>query len=158
MKKLIILFCLLSFGTSLFAQVSSYPKILKKQNFKDSTYFTKSVSTVYGDLKNAQIGLYNAFDYGAVGDSITDDTQAIKDAVAVVGLTGGTVFFPIGKYKITSQILIEKPINLKGVPVMDYTTAAGFTYKSGSTLYSSGSAMAMILIKSATSGGNGDHL
>ena len=43
-------------------------------------------------------------DYGAKGDGATDDTAAINSALAVVAVTGQTLFFPSGTYKITSRL------------------------------------------------------
>lgn len=43
----------------------------------------------------------NVRDYGAVGDGITDDTEAIQRAIHKVLLSGGgTVRFPAGTYRI----------------------------------------------------------
>lgn len=42
--------------------------------------------------------------YGAAGDGTTDDTAAIRAAIAAVPESGGTVVFPIGVYVITSTI------------------------------------------------------
>lgn len=42
-------------------------------------------------------------DYGAKGDGVTDDTQAVKRALEGVPL-GGTVYFPPGKYRLTETI------------------------------------------------------
>ena len=39
-------------------------------------------------------------DFGAVGDGVIDDTQAIQNAVNYVGSVGGTVYFPTGTYLI----------------------------------------------------------
>lgn len=46
----------------------------------------------------------NAIDYGAVGDGSTDDTNAIKAAIA----TGKPVFFPYGTYKITEALTLDQ--------------------------------------------------
>ena len=56
----------------------------------------------------------NVFDFGAVGDGITDDSDAIQKAVdSLVG--GGTVVFPPShKYKITKQITVKPYVFLKG--------------------------------------------
>src|SRR6516225_12406531 len=44
-------------------------------------------------------------DFGAVGDESHDDTAAIQNAVfKALRSKGGTVYFPVGKYKITSSI------------------------------------------------------
>lgn len=37
-------------------------------------------------------------DYGAEGDGVTDDSEALKAAVAAIPATGGTLFFPPGVY------------------------------------------------------------
>lgn len=47
--------------------------------------------------------MINVLDFGAVGDGVTDDTVAIQTAIDNV-VTGGTIYFPIGKYKLTSTI------------------------------------------------------
>lgn len=44
-------------------------------------------------------------DFGAVGDGTTDDTTAINDALASQGVNGGTIFFPEGTYRVTSEIV-----------------------------------------------------
>jgi len=46
-------------------------------------------------------------DFGAVGDGVADDTQAIQDAVdALAAVNGGAVFIPTGTYKITDSIKV----------------------------------------------------
>jgi hypothetical protein len=60
---------------------------------------------------------FNVKGYGAEGDGSTDDTTAITNAVsAAVSAGGGTVYFPEGTYKITSQVTIgdTTQIVLKG--------------------------------------------
>lgn len=52
-------------------------------------------------------------DHGAAGDSINDDTQALKRAYAAVP-DGGTLLIPHGKYKITSQLLFNRRVNVVG--------------------------------------------
>lgn len=45
----------------------------------------------------------NAFDYGAVGDGVTDDTAAVQAAVdAALGSASGTLWLPKGNYAVTS--------------------------------------------------------
>lgn len=41
-------------------------------------------------------------DFGAVGDGVTDDSAAIRAAVAAVTATGGSVYLPAGAYKVTA--------------------------------------------------------
>lgn len=47
-------------------------------------------------------------DYGAVGDGVTDDTAAIQAALDA----GGDVYFPAGRYKVTSQLTATKPCTI----------------------------------------------
>lgn len=60
--------------------------------------------------------VFNVLDYGATGKcATTDDTIAIKAAVAAADVAGGTVFFPTPAcYKITSQVVVASlyPVNL----------------------------------------------
>lgn len=59
--------------------------------------------------------VYNVRAYGAVGDGSTDDSTAIQDAIdAAVTAGGGTVFFPRGNYKITTEINLYSHVSLKG--------------------------------------------
>lgn len=55
---------------------------------------------------SADLPYFNVTDYGATGDGSTDDTASINNAIsaAVAETKGGVVFFPAGKFKITSAI------------------------------------------------------
>ena len=60
---------------------------------------------------NAQLAqiVTNVKTFGATGDGITDDTQAIQEAIDVTALNGGgTVYFPIGEYVVTSTLKIKQ--------------------------------------------------
>lgn len=61
-------------------------------------------STTNGDTGWYGPDWFNAKDYGAVGDGSTDDTTAINAAITAAIATGGVVYFPSGKYKITSAL------------------------------------------------------
>ena len=61
---------------------------------------------VKGGIPNYPICV-NVKDYGAVGDGITDDTQAIVNAISAAGVNCA-VYIPEGKYNITSTISINK--------------------------------------------------
>ncbi|MBQ9887079.1 MAG: hypothetical protein IJM37_09510 [Lachnospiraceae bacterium] len=50
-------------------------------------------------------------DYGAKGDGITDDTEALRDAVEHESV----LYFPQGIYKITDTITLKKDITLFGI-------------------------------------------
>lgn len=51
--------------------------------------------------------------YGAVGNGTTDDTTAIRNAIAAVP-EGGTLFIPTGKFRITDTISINRAISIRG--------------------------------------------
>lgn len=66
-------------------------------------------------------------DFGAVGDGVADDTAAIQAAINSISHTtwqgsaanmytrgGGTVYFPPGRYKITSTLLVGQHCRLLG--------------------------------------------
>lgn len=61
--------------------------------------------------------IYNVKDpqYGAKGNGVTDDTQAIQKAINAASTAGGgTVVLPVGTYKISSTILITQPVMILG--------------------------------------------
>jgi len=49
--------------------------------------------------------------FGAIGDGVTDDTQALQTAIDA----GGDVFIPKGVYKISSPLILGSNVNLFGV-------------------------------------------
>ena len=48
----------------------------------------------------------NVRDHGAAGDGQRDDAPAIQKAIDTAAQTGGTVFFPVGKYRICKTLII----------------------------------------------------
>ena len=56
----------------------------------------------------------NVFDFGAVGDGVTDDSEAIQKAIDSLTDGGIVVFPPSHKYKITKQITVNQYVFLKG--------------------------------------------
>jgi Pectate lyase superfamily protein len=54
--------------------------------------------------------------YNAVGNGVTDDTNAVRSAIAAAGAAGGgTVFFPAGKYRVGWLTLAQPNVELRGV-------------------------------------------
>ena len=52
-------------------------------------------------------GLFvNVREYGAAGDGEQDDAPAIQKAIDTAAQTGGTVFFPVGKYRVCKTLAI----------------------------------------------------
>lgn len=56
--------------------------------------------------------LINVQDFGAVGDGTTDDTEAIKSAVASLNENGGILYFPTGTYVVSVASNSESIITL----------------------------------------------
>lgn len=56
------------------------------------------------DLKGP---LFDVTVYGAVGDGEADDTVAIRAAIAAAGPSGGVVWFPDGKYKVSGVLFVH---------------------------------------------------
>lgn len=78
--------------------------------FRNATYQTADY------IYPANIGYYNVKRYGAKGDGVTDDTAAIRAAIAAslsganqpnrgAGGRGGTVYFPSGTYLVSGTLL-----------------------------------------------------
>jgi len=62
-----------------------------------------------------ELGTYNIRDFGAVGDGTTDDTVAIKSAMAYVAArNGGRVRFPDGDYVVSSPIALPSAVTIEG--------------------------------------------
>jgi hypothetical protein len=58
-------------------------------------------------------GIFNVRDFGAKGNGIHDDTVAIQAAVNHAGSASrGTIYFPVGTYRITSPIIFGKNLNI----------------------------------------------
>ncbi len=73
-----------------------------------------------------EIGLYNVRDFGAKGDGKTDDTTAIRSALAFVATrNGGRLFFPDGDYAVGNS--------------PDYPNFKGLTIPSGIVIEGTGS-------------------
>eukprot|EP00891_Asterochloris_glomerata_P007152 jgi/Astpho2/7152/Aster-x1419 len=51
-------------------------------------------------------------DWGAVGDGIQDDTEALLRAIAAT--QNGAIYLPAGTYKLTAQVNITHPVVLRG--------------------------------------------
>lgn len=72
----------------------------------------------------------NVRDFGAKGDSVSDDTDAFQAAMQAVAEKGGTVFVPVGNYLIKSHLVIPPRVTLEGV----WKTPTAWTQHYGSTL------------------------
>lgn len=63
------------------------------------------------------MSVVNVKNFGAIGDGVTDDTPAFLDALDILLNTfeKGVLYCPSGTYKITQQLVIDKPfVGIKG--------------------------------------------
>ena len=82
--------------------------------------FTQSTGALnvpnYTAGSNVDTLFYNVKDFGAVGDSTTDDRAAVISAITAANTAGGGVlFFPAGRYRISDSILLTNSIRIMGV-------------------------------------------
>ena len=83
-------------------------------NAYDLFYGTHIVNTK-NPCKDLLVADATVLSFGAVGDGISDDTEAFKKALEYVSsIGGGTVFVPEGKYRITDKIKIAPLCALRG--------------------------------------------
>ncbi len=77
-----------------------------------------NISTVFASHDDHLREVYNPKDYGAKGDGITDDTEAVRAAISSAEQKGGTVYIPEGNFLLkgngTELLKITKQIHLKG--------------------------------------------
>jgi hypothetical protein len=70
--------------------------------------------------------------FGAKGDGLTDDTAAIQSAITFMSTIGGILFFPVGTYKVTSEIYqtYNSAVNFKMIgygAIIDGSTSTSST-------------------------------
>jgi hypothetical protein len=68
--------------------------------------------------------MLNAMDFGAKGDGIADDTEAIQKAMNKAALTNGAVFIPEGNY-LCSELKVPEGIGVHGLPAWSYRKGMG---------------------------------
>jgi len=113
------------------------------------SYLDGATSNVQTQIDNISGGVVNVKNFGAIGDGIADDRTAIVNAIAALPETG-TLFFPTGKYKVSTTITITKSVHFQGVPVLGYVTAAGYEYPAGSMIKSDGNGVAVFEFRSVS--------
>ena len=73
-----------------------------------------------------QDGVYNVVSFGAVGDNVADDTEAIQAAIDAAGGTGGVVHFPPGTYRCAGALTVPDFVKLRG-SLHEAGSPAGYT-------------------------------
>src|SRR5215831_3569666 len=66
---------------------------------------------LYNPVPVVHTPFVNILDHGGVADGVADNTAALTASVAALGPTGGTIYFPQGKYAFGSQQTINYPLN-----------------------------------------------
>lgn len=121
------------------------------QQINNGPFFSTVSNGIGGAVARSAAGRFsdviNVKDFGAVGNNITDDSNAINAAIAAAATLGGvaasqkgcTVFFPAGTYKVTKPLVnnvAQTNVALEGVSfessiivgtVVPSPTQSGFT-------------------------------
>lgn len=63
-------------------------------------------ATIDPEYLPEKCNIFNVKDYGALGDGMTDDTDAIKAVIAMVPENGGIIYFPPGVYIINDTLVV----------------------------------------------------
>ena len=66
-------------------------------------------STATSGSQAPENGQFNVKEYGAVGDGVTNDTEAFNKALAACAVAGGTCYVPEGKYLISASGISTAP-------------------------------------------------
>ncbi|MGB0413636.1 MAG: DUF7594 domain-containing protein, partial [Coraliomargarita sp.] len=71
--------------------------------------------TTVQDFKPAVAQLFDALDYGAVGDGVTDDTAAIQATIDAAAAAGGAIaFLPPRIYNVPGTLNVPSNVELRG--------------------------------------------
>jgi pectate lyase-like protein/type IX secretion system substrate protein len=101
------LFFLLVLGSNIFLMEVS-GQIIPEDRIVDWEQLSKNIKYVQPAIQ------LNVMDYGATGDGITDDYQAIMDAIESLEGYYGFIYFPPGNYVIKEPIILPDSCILKG--------------------------------------------
>lgn len=96
-----------------------------------NSYTSNNVEDVLQEIASRLLNSGDAFNvkaYGAVGDGVTDDTQAFKDCWAAIKNVGGEYVVPRGTYLLNETIIFDivAPVNIriKGIGAQIKATSA----------------------------------
>ncbi|MCB9812705.1 tail fiber domain-containing protein [Candidatus Nomurabacteria bacterium] len=116
---------------------------------------TLSAGTTTARIVDTGGEVCNVEAYGAVGDNATLNDAAIAAAIAACG-DGGTVYFPMGQYRIANPIVLDRPITLRGAysPRWSYSSTPRSSIRAD---FGSFSGAALIHVRDRTISGEVDH-
>lgn len=95
--------------------VSSLATRTARSGFSNSTedilfQIHQELASVATPLRNRLNQIVDVKDYGAIGDGIADDTQAIQAAIDAADTARAIVYFPFGDYKTSGQLTIKRDV------------------------------------------------
>ena len=96
--------------------ITTYSKSVSSENGAADTSNSNEVGDSNTALeKGTEISALSVKDYGAVGDGVSDDRQAIQDTIdaAAKGLGGGKVYFPEGTYLVKEIVFLRSHTHLE---------------------------------------------
>ena len=96
--------------------ITTYSKSVSSENEVADTSNRNEVGDSNTALeKGTEISALSVKDYGAVGDGVSDDRQAIQDTIdaAAKGLGGGKVYFPEGTYLVKEIVFLRSHTHLE---------------------------------------------
>jgi hypothetical protein len=86
-----------------------------KNDWANGDLFTPAAANDMANAVNNVNLVFNVKNYGAVGDGTTDDRASIQTAIdAAVAAGGGTVYMPVGVYKLTTKLTLGNGVTLCG--------------------------------------------
>jgi hypothetical protein len=99
-----------------------------------------------GGAGQARTGPYlNVKHFGATGDGVTDDAQAIQSAIDSVPARGATLFFPCGAYRVAHGLVVRNPqIRLLGEGPTSFSESLSGGY--GSMLIADGQGITLVYV------------
>jgi hypothetical protein len=96
---------------------------------------TATGSTTARSLEDRFGDVVNVLDYGAKGDGVTDDTNAIQ---AALNSGNKMIYVPAGSYKLSSNLSVPQGVSIKGdgqgVTIFDASTMDYTTLPAGSSI------------------------
>lgn len=119
--------------------ITTYSKSVSSENEVADTSNSNEVRDSNTALeKGTEISALSVKDYGAVGDGVSDDRQAIQDTIdaAAKGLGGGKVYFPEGTYLVKEIVFLrshthieahEKATILNGINIKNHPSIVFMT-------------------------------
>lgn len=60
------------------------------------------------------LGWFNVKDFTATGNGVTDDTADIQAAINAIPASGGVLFFPPGRYRISAPLVLKSYVHVVG--------------------------------------------